>query len=74
MMYWEKFPVLLVYLNSEPILKILGTTSRQMLQLNHNINRQSYQVLYTIIKHVIRRKRFMVLKGTEEWHAIAKQL
>lgn len=66
MMYWEKFPVLLVYLNSEPILKILGTTSRQMLQLNHNINRQSYQVLYTIIKHVIGRKQFTVLKGTEE--------
>lgn len=74
MMYWEKFPILLVYLNSEPILKILGTTSRQMLQLNHNINRQSYQVLYAIIKHVIRRKQFTVLKGTEEWHAIAKQL
>lgn len=45
-----------------------------MLQLNHNINRQSYQVLYAIIKHVIRRKQFTVLKGTEEWHAIAKQL
>lgn len=41
MMYWEKFPVFLVYLNSEPILKILETTSRQMIQLNPNINRQS---------------------------------